>query len=270
MQINKSITSLFVIILTCAILGSLVVQPVQAPVIRYYAGYFFNRYTYNTHVPGVYGQIICIDPYIPTQETNMISQWVTIITSYVPEVNWVQVGYRKGGIPYGGYYNGLRYFAEYYSTGTNPYYVNIVSGSGSQKDMKIFRNTTGEYWQYLTTSSGQPTSGQWHNYAVRHPYELSWEIPPSTDRTEFRTFKDNMGASWVTYKGISPYNIIDAQAFSETTVVSIYMTGTHFRELHIYDTTLYYYYWNHHVPKNDWPYTLTQTSDKEFYANGGA
>jgi len=270
MRTYQKINFVFITILTCAILGSLSVQPAQAQEVHYYAGYTFNynpytgQFVYNSHVPGVYGQIITIDPNVPNPTTNVFCEWVTMVLSYSVS-NWVQIGYSKGGLTLYPYYSGLRYYVE---VNTTNYYAQILSG---QPDLYIWRNypETVYHHKFLTTSSGQPANGEWHSYATRHPVELSWETPPSTNQKEFRFYKDNMGLAWETFTDILPTTIVDAQAFAETTSTSISITGTHFRELHIYDTQLYYYYWNHHIACVTAPYTLTQTSDNQFYANGG-
>lgn len=231
-------------ILSCLLLFSLLAPSIlssqvvaQAPKyysqqqLRYYAGYFRYGEAKPYTKPGVYGEILTVDPNVPVG--TALYQWVTTIISYAPNLYWVQVGYGED------YFNGRYYYVEKWDD-------NGWSG--------IIRFTPG------------PVQGTWHSYATRRPCDLPWELPRSTDPREWRCYIDNV-RKYIFY--LTPSVPRDEQAFSESQIEPIRIDGTHFMNLRVYDPANYWYLWQTHIPKKDSPYTLTEVSHYEFYASGG-
>ncbi|MBS7635090.1 hypothetical protein KEJ34_06340 [Candidatus Bathyarchaeota archaeon] len=69
---------------------------------------------------------------------------------------------------------------------------------------------------------------------------------------------------------VTPNVPVDEQSLVEVYgSTSICITGSHFRNLRVYDPQLYWYYWDRHVPDVDRPYILIEISHREFRAAGG-
>jgi len=248
MRISKMVV---LTILACVILGtSLSVQPTFGYVRpRYHTGYVHeDGYSHE----GVYGCIYTIDPSVPNPTVNFVCEWVDIVLSYTIKNKagdyglWLQIGYIKGLL----------------ST-TLKYYVEVMA-----------INSTGQLiHDFYIGTTFFPKNGETHAYGIRRPYPLSWDIPRSSDPSEFRFYIDNMGSTGVLdLHGIYPYPQVDEQAFVETNITAICITGSHFTELHTYDvsTANPFNVWTRHTPVRESPvYTLTEVSNIAFYASGG-
>lgn len=180
---------------------------------------------------GVYGNILTIDPYVSSG--NFLCEWVTIILMYVPNSLWLQVGYWKG------------------------------EGSGFQ--LKYYfevRSYRGYLKQYFETP--RPSYMTWHNYMIAHPYDYG----ESSDIQEWRFYIDH---ARIMEQDVDPPWGIDQQASAETTSGTVHIDGSHFERLSYFTQDKYWHWilWDTHVAFNDTPYTLTQTHNYEFYANGG-
>jgi len=221
------------------------IQPAYAQGTSWYVGYFdYTPPGVAYSHPGVYGEILTIDANVPSITTNMYCEWVATILSYSP-MYWVQVGYLKGAIQTWVFYS-PHYYVE-----------------------KMDQANTNGVSTFVPLNTSTPSAGSWHSYATRRPYYFPGESPPSYDPSEWRFYIDNMGA-YVWRFFVTPYIPIDEQAFVEVYGTSqIRITGSHFRNLRFFDAQLYWYYWDRHVARADSPYTITEVSHHEFYANGG-
>jgi len=74
---------------------------------------------------------------------------------------------------------------------------------------------------------------------------------------------------WSYYLGVlNPNSARDYQAFSETTVFTINIDGTHFMNI-CYKLGSDWQLWDRHVVRQDYPYWVSEVSNYEFYAGGG-
>lgn len=216
------------------------IQPAAAqldPPPPYYAGYHYysRKDIYYSH-PGVYGEIYTINPYVPNITVNFLCEWVGSILSYSPKYR-VQIGYIKG-----------------YKTTTLKYYREKLDANGHSK---ILPFPTG------------PSPSSWHAYAVRRPFDLIWDEPPSSDPTEWRLYIHHMINPVYTWH-LNPRVPIDEQAHAESKHIAICIDGTHFRKLRVFDSAQFWYYWTRHVPVvHDPPYSLIEVFHHEFNANEG-
>jgi len=114
-----------------------------------------------------------------------------------------------------------------------------------------------------------------------HPIHYDYPTGPSTSVTYSYMIVYVQGGVWrfcirdlngntlyTTDVSANPYAPRDLQAFAETSDQHIRLDGTHFTYISYYDGRSWPL-WNRHVPRQDWPYTLTQVSHYEFYASGG-
>ncbi|MBS7634271.1 hypothetical protein KEJ34_02065 [Candidatus Bathyarchaeota archaeon] len=206
------------------------VQAQQEP--RWWAGYRHYGVAQIYSHPGVYGEIYTINPYVPVGAYFL--EWVATILAYRPIAYWVQVGYFKYWT-----YNAPHYYVEKNDSKGHDFYVFGVG----------------------------PSTGSWHSYATRRPADLPWEN--STDPKEWRLYIDNM-LNPVRIYFVTPNRPVDEQAFAEVVVsTGICITGSHFRNLRVYDPQLYWFFWQCHVLRVDPPYTLIEISHREFRAAGG-
>jgi hypothetical protein len=72
---------------------------------------------------------------------------------------------------------------------------------------------------------------------------------------------------WYEDINTNPYYPVRLLAASEATTLTIEIDGTHFNYLSYKMSNDWYLWDDHYVP--DSPYTITETSDYEFYADGG-
>ena len=196
---------------------------------RLYAGYWL----YGSEVDGYSGvseRIFTINPTISGQ--NFIAEWGSIVLKYFPYRYWLQIGYTKGW--------------------------------DTNFQLKYFWEIQDVYY-YRKGFFGAPNPSTVHAYLIAHPYDYGESIYEE----EWRFYVD--GAT-VMVDLVEPHVARDQQAKVETTSSSMVIDGSHFQRLSYLTNDHYWHwvFWETHLPYCDHPpYSLTQTEDYEFYANGG-
>jgi hypothetical protein len=206
-----------------------IVKTVYGQQNRWYAGYYLYDDEGDGY-SGVRGRLFTINPTVSGQ--NFIAEWVSIVLQYYPINYWLQVGYTKG------------------------YDTNM--------QLKYFWEIDDSYGYRIGYSVGGPNPSSLHYYYMSHPYDLG----DSDWVQEWRFYVDSdvIGADLV-----DPYIAIDQEAFVETTSSNIVINGSHFQSLSYLTNDHYWHWalWYTHVEYWNSPYSLVQTHDYEFYANGG-
>ncbi len=139
------------------------------------------------------------------------------------------------------YYTGYYYYGDAGSPPANGVRATIYTINKDVYDS----NGYNIYWH------GQPTGGSTYNYYInRSTGSSTWTLGVDSQ------FSRNITPS--------PYSPVDYQAFCETTTSDIDIDGTHFTSLQTKSGNDWNS-WNTHLGRSDIPYTITQTSDTEFY-----
>jgi len=135
---------------------------------------------------------------------------------------------------------------------TYGYWIQVGYNKGYDSNYQLYwyterydSNGYNIYWH------GQPTAGSTYNYYIeRSTGSSTWTLGVDSQ------FSRNITPS--------PYSPVDYQALTETTTSDIDIDGTHFTSLQTKSGNDWNS-WNTHYAVADLPYTITQTSNTEFY-----
>jgi len=197
----------------------------------YHAGYFFYNKSV-TYAFGVSGKIYTINPEVPATPNDYFCQWVTVMISYKYGY-WIQLGYLKSLV---------KPLSQ--SVPTMNFYIEIVDEQGPPRH--IYPDPV-------------PQEGITYTYKI---------IPAFSDNKWKCIIEKGAEIIYEELEETNPFNCVDLQAFSETSMEEINIDGTHFSKLS-YFTGRGFPLWNHHVPHADPPYYVEEITDYEFYAYGG-
>lgn len=143
----------------------------------------------------------------------------------------------------------------------NPLYwtqLGYSKGSDTDYELDYYREKMDVNGHTLDWLPDAPSPGTYHSYTVH------WTGSGYVPDTQYNFYID--GVNQGEYH-VNPYEPRDHQAFVETTTTQIEIDGSHFKALYVF--TGRWPYWDTHVKWDDNPYTVTEVSDHEFYADGG-
>lgn len=180
--------------------------------------------------PGVSGYIKTVDHDTPSGEIGC--EWVMIVLSY-GNGYYIQIGYTEedAADPYPRAWFIAHRDAD---TGGNEV-LNIVRG--------VYPSTGGSWFYQIDSPSG------------------GWNL----------ICKSGTETIWSTVKSTNPTSPVGLQAMCESTTSDVVIDGSEFRYLSYYTTAGGgdWNLWNDHYYAEHSPYTLTQTNDYTFDADGG-